>query len=126
MLIIFVNYFYYTLKNAGLSISLSLGWNIGEENFMQNVDFINLFKLRGSWGQLGNDNIKGYQYLTFYEVNPVGVGRGNPTTLQNNIILSRMRTLDVTWETSIYNYITHLKFINFCSYPLPILPMSQV
>jgi len=87
-------------KRYGFFPSVSVGWNLAEENFMQNIEFINRFKLRGSWGQLGNDNIGGYQYYTFYGINSVGVGRGNPTTLQNNIILSRMRNLEVTWETS--------------------------
>lgn len=87
-------------KRYGFFPSVSAGWNLAEEGFMQSVDFIDRFKLRGSWGQLGNDNIEGYQYLTFYGLNDWGVGMGNPTTLQNNIVLSRMRNLAVTWETS--------------------------
>ena len=87
-------------KRYGFFPSVSAGWNLKEEGFMQSIDFINKFKLRGSWGQLGNDNIGGYQYLTFYGLNSVGVGRGVPTTLQNNIILARMANTEVTWETS--------------------------
>ncbi|MGD1891990.1 MAG: SusC/RagA family TonB-linked outer membrane protein [Cyclobacteriaceae bacterium] len=33
------------------------GWVLSEENFF-NVNFIDFLKLRGSWGQLGNDNIR--------------------------------------------------------------------
>jgi TonB-linked SusC/RagA family outer membrane protein len=37
--------------------SLGLGWIISKENFMTNVEIINLLKLRGGWGRLGNQNV---------------------------------------------------------------------
>lgn len=37
--------------------SVGAGWVLSEENFMSDVDAINFLKLRGSWGQLGNDKI---------------------------------------------------------------------
>ncbi len=37
--------------------ALGLGWIISRENFLKNVDFIDLLKIRGSWGRLGNQNI---------------------------------------------------------------------
>ena len=37
--------------------SLGLGWIISKENFMANVDVVNLLKLRGGWGRLGNQNV---------------------------------------------------------------------
>lgn len=46
----------------GFFPSFSLGWNIGRENFwagMTNV--VNTLKLRGSWGQLGNQQVASYQ-----------------------------------------------------------------
>ncbi len=36
--------------------SVSAGWVISEENFMNNVSFIDMFKLRGSWGIIGDDS----------------------------------------------------------------------
>lgn len=41
--------------------SVSAGWNIGKERFMDN-SAINNLKLRGSWGKTGNDNIGDYLY----------------------------------------------------------------
>ena len=42
-----------------------LGWNISNEAFMENVDFINNLKLRGSYGEIGDDNVNGrWLYLT--------------------------------------------------------------
>ena len=36
--------------------SFSAGWNVMKESFMKNVDFIDIFKLRASYGELGNQN----------------------------------------------------------------------
>jgi TonB-linked SusC/RagA family outer membrane protein len=36
-----------------------LGWMISEENFMKPLKFINTLKLRGSYGQIGDDNTNG-------------------------------------------------------------------
>lgn len=43
------------------------GWKISNENFWKrNVHFINYFKLKASWGQLGNDLVDPFQYLSSY------------------------------------------------------------
>lgn len=43
--------------------SVSLGWNIGEENFIKkNVSWIDQLKLRAGYGELGNQEIDNYQY----------------------------------------------------------------
>lgn len=52
-------------KRWGLFPSVSLGWVISKEDFFAAVeDFISFAKLRGSWGQVGNQDINdlyGYQ-----------------------------------------------------------------
>jgi TonB-linked SusC/RagA family outer membrane protein len=40
--------------------SFALGWRVSDEPFLQNQDFINVLKLRASWGQIGNDKIGAY------------------------------------------------------------------
>jgi len=47
--------------------SFSLGWKINED-FLQNVEQINMLKLRFGWGQTGNENLEDYQY--FAVMNP--------------------------------------------------------
>ncbi|MFS4418156.1 SusC/RagA family TonB-linked outer membrane protein [Maribacter sp. 2307ULW6-5] len=37
--------------------TVGAGWVLSEESFMQGVRGIDFLKLRGSWGQLGNDNV---------------------------------------------------------------------
>jgi TonB-linked SusC/RagA family outer membrane protein len=39
--------------------SLSAGWTISNEGFMDNVKFLNFLKVRGSWGRIGDDNVSG-------------------------------------------------------------------
>ncbi|CAN5752949.1 TonB-dependent receptor [soil metagenome] len=79
--------------------SVSAGWRISGENFMQDVSWISDLKLRASTGKLGNQSgLNNYNSLAIY--NPLGtlLRYGNPdlkweTTSQNNIglDLSMMR-----------------------------------
>lgn len=42
-----------------------LGWVISNENFMKSFSFLDLLKVRGSYGEIGDDNISGrFLYLT--------------------------------------------------------------
>lgn len=61
------SYMFPSDKRFGFFPGISLGWRMSEENFWKdNLAFINDFKLRGSWGQTGNDRIDEYQYLATY------------------------------------------------------------
>nr|WP_322623502.1 TonB-dependent receptor [uncultured Flavobacterium sp.] len=47
----------------GVFPSFSAGWIISEENFLkEKISWLNLFKVRGSWGELGNQNVGTYPY----------------------------------------------------------------
>ncbi|MET7030210.1 SusC/RagA family TonB-linked outer membrane protein [Sediminicola luteus] len=39
--------------------TVGVGWVLSEESFMDNNGVFDFLKLRGSWGQLGNDNVPG-------------------------------------------------------------------
>jgi TonB-dependent starch-binding outer membrane protein SusC len=43
--------------------SFSGGWILSSEDFMTDVTTIDFLKIRGSWGQVGNQNIKAWQYV---------------------------------------------------------------
>ncbi len=43
--------------------SVSAGYNIARENFWPLKDQVNMFKLKGSWGKLGNNTGSNYAYL---------------------------------------------------------------
>lgn len=66
--------------------SIGAGWNIHEETFMKSLSKqVNEFKLRASYGLLGNENIGLYKYQTL-----INSGNGNETVFGNP---------DITWET---------------------------
>ena len=44
--------------------SLSAGWNVANEGFLENLDWLNVFKIRGGWGLIGNQNISNEAKLT--------------------------------------------------------------
>jgi TonB-linked SusC/RagA family outer membrane protein len=51
-------------KRYGLFPAVSVGWNLGEENFFKNnITFIELFKFRASYGLTGSDDVGGNQYI---------------------------------------------------------------
>ncbi len=86
-------------KRFGFFPGVSLGWRISEEEFWQNnLGFINYFKLRGSWGQTGNDRIEEFQYLSTY-------GFTTPYVFDNGVEVKSLRELripntDITWEVA--------------------------
>src|SRR5690606_22902925 len=51
--------------------SVSAGWRISEESFMQDIPFISELKVRGSYGVLGNSDIAQYQYQSTVAFNQV-------------------------------------------------------
>lgn len=74
--------------------SISVGYQISNEKFMKKYSkWLSNFKIRGSWGRVGNQEIADYAYLTLIseEAGKVVVNRfGNPdlkweTTTQSNI-----------------------------------------
>src|SRR6185436_9564146 len=62
----------------GFFPSVSAGWRISEEAFMDNLRAtINNLKVRGSYGILGNQNVRAYQYQTTFNSNPNVYGFNN-------------------------------------------------
>ena len=59
--------------------SVSAGWNIAQEEFMQDNTWLNMLKLRASYGSLGNQNTNNWYYT--YQTMSVNTNSG--TWLQN-------------------------------------------
>ena len=54
-------------QRNGIFPSVSAGWMLSQESFMQNVNWLNEFKIRGSWGKLGSiSNINPTNAYTLY------------------------------------------------------------
>lgn len=62
----------------GFFPSFGAGWVLSEERLLkENLPFINLLKIRGSWGEVGNDKIgddKRFPYITFVDLAAGGGG----------------------------------------------------
>ncbi|MEO8414721.1 MAG: TonB-dependent receptor [Ginsengibacter sp.] len=83
----------------GFFPGISLGWRVSEENFWKkSVNFINDLKIRGSWGQTGNDRIAPYQFAANYGYN--GTYTFNQTTVFNTSNQVRTPNPNITWEVA--------------------------
>jgi TonB-linked SusC/RagA family outer membrane protein len=77
--------------------SVSLGWRLSEEGFMKSLTAVSELKLRGSYGQTGNDRIGDYVYQgtinsnLFYNFDGSLQGGGTITALAN---------ADLRWEST--------------------------
>ncbi|WP_266367562.1 SusC/RagA family TonB-linked outer membrane protein [Tellurirhabdus rosea] len=81
----------------GFFPGVMLGWVVSEENFLKNsVPALNYLKLRGSWGQLGNDQIATYQYLSTYGFRSYIIGNVETKTLFE----ARVPNENITWEVA--------------------------
>lgn len=77
----------------GFFPALAMAWRISEESFMDNLTFVDEFKLRGSFGYTGNDKISRFASLSLFD------GRGNYNR-QPGIYPIQMPNPDLKWETS--------------------------
>lgn len=68
--------------------SFSAGWRIKQEPFMKDVNWLSDLKLRASWGQLGNQEVPNYAFLTLYQASAVSYQ------------ISRYGNPDLKWETT--------------------------
>lgn len=79
----------------GLFPSVSAGWRISQEPFMQNSGIDNL-KLRASWGKLGNNSIGNYDYIATYAS---GFEYSFGNKMSSGIVQSLSNSA-LTWETT--------------------------
>jgi TonB-linked SusC/RagA family outer membrane protein len=82
--------------------SVEAGWIISNEEFWQrNLSFINYFKIKASWGKMGNDAVAPFQYLRSYAFS-TGALFGNNKTYQSGLVLAQAPNPNITWEISNY------------------------
>lgn len=76
--------------------SFSLGWNVAEEKFMENVHWLDHLKLRGGYGVLGNQEIDNYQYSSTITTG-INYPDGNGGLLQG-AFPKNFANPDIKWE----------------------------
>ncbi|GAA4431641.1 TonB-dependent receptor [Ravibacter arvi] len=97
-------------KRYALFPAAALGWVVSEEGFLKDkVKFLDFLKIRGSYGQVGNDQIAGFQYLYRYEfsnppepltsnTNPSYYALGVSPVPQIGLIEGPLGNDQVSWE----------------------------
>ena len=86
--------------------AIGLGWNIHKEDFMQNNDFINILKLRASYGVNGNDQISPFGYSGTFDTTGSYNGQ-NAATISSagNALIGweENATFDIGVDFSVFN-----------------------
>lgn len=100
----------------GLFPSFSAGWMISEEEFWAPLSAtLNAFKLRASWGQLGNNSIGNYDWQSFY----VPANYANDNTVVAGMRYNAFGNPIVTWEaTNVLNVGADIRLFNTLSLDL--------
>jgi TonB-dependent starch-binding outer membrane protein SusC len=82
--------------------AFSAAWRISKEAFMSDLTFISDLKIRGGWGQLGNQETRSFAFLSLISQSPdyaLGSGAGNGIgTLLPGVSLPDFPVQDLTWE----------------------------
>jgi TonB-linked SusC/RagA family outer membrane protein len=77
----------------GEFFSVGGSWIISKENFMQNASFINYLKLRGSYGELGNNNVGYFPYTNNFDTGWNELGN-------TGVLVVDLNDPRLTWETT--------------------------
>ena len=86
-------------QRFGFFPSVSAGWKINKESFWKvSSKAISEFKVRASYGSLGNGNIASYAFQEIFNINQSGVilNGARPQTTRNPAVVPD----NLTWETS--------------------------
>jgi TonB-linked SusC/RagA family outer membrane protein len=83
----------------GIFPSLSAGWKIINEPFMEEATFLSDLKLRASWGLAGNNGVGDYDQIALLQYANYSYG-GNAGELANGLVPKNFANPDLSWETS--------------------------
>jgi TonB-dependent starch-binding outer membrane protein SusC len=80
--------------------AVSIGWNLSNENFLENAKFLSLLKLRAGWGISSNAGINAYQTLGSLSSGFYNFGQGSTvgTNFVNGYTINTAPSPDLTWE----------------------------
>ncbi|NJN28831.1 MAG: TonB-dependent receptor [Cyclobacteriaceae bacterium] len=91
------HYYFAPGKRFGFFPSYSLGWNIAKEGFIaNNIKWIDLLKLRCSYGESGNLAGEAFQYLTGYGIYSSSAYFNGTKTA--GIYETKQGNPEITWE----------------------------
>ncbi len=85
-------------NRSGFFPSFSAGWVVSKESFF-NVSWMDQFKIRGSWGQTGNDKIQLNAYYSLMQINPEASYNFGGNYI-NGAAYGRLANPELKWETN--------------------------
>ncbi|HEY8934751.1 MAG TPA: TonB-dependent receptor [Cyclobacteriaceae bacterium] len=86
-------------KQYGYFPAVSAGWRISEEGwFDDNISFIDDLKIRASYGTLGNDNVRPFQYFNNYTLSNSTYVIGSDK--HSGIDLTKLENQKIHWEVA--------------------------
>ncbi len=80
--------------------SLSGGWVASNENFLSDLGPISFLKVRGSWGQLGNENIGGSNFYPYAQTISTGQNYLWAGYIAPGVAVNSLANANLTWETT--------------------------
>lgn len=81
--------------------SVSAAWRVSSESFMEDYTWLDDLKIRGGWGQTGNQSGVGdYAYLQRYSIQRQAWFETGKEDALPLITQANLRTRDLTWETT--------------------------
>ncbi len=94
-------------KRWGTFYSIGANWIMSDEEFMKGADFIDLLKIRSSYGELGNN--RGIGYFPYYAAYDTGWNNGSNTGILKGGVVDK----DIKWEkTALFNVAIDYGFLN--------------
>lgn len=99
----------------GFFPSVSAGWNVAQEKFMEGTrHWLDMFKIRGSYGVIGNQNVANYSFYPTMSVSNTYNGwvvngdrvtaiTGLPALVSNSFTWEKVATGDIGFDLNLFN-----------------------
>ncbi|MCX2837961.1 TonB-dependent receptor [Salinimicrobium sp. MT39] len=91
--------------------AVSVGWNLGNEAFMENVEWMNSLKIRAGYGETSNQAVDPYSTLGLLATRPYNFG---PDNYAVGYYVSQLPNPELGWEYSTtYNFGVDFSLLNY-------------
>lgn len=86
-------------RRWGFFPGASVAWRLSQEDFIRdNISFIDDLKVRASYGQIGNDQVAAFQWLSTYSLGNTGYSFGLTPVTSQGLTAGVTPNPNITWE----------------------------
>ncbi|WP_336517657.1 TonB-dependent receptor [Pollutibacter soli] len=79
--------------------AFSVGWNMSNETFMRNVEFVSNLKFRGGWGKTSNQGVPPYATLGLLTASTYNFGQGS-SGQQPAYVVTTLANSSLKWQST--------------------------